>query len=127
MDPTGTLSIGAVEVPLQIKDSKIALDKVQLSQYMEASIKILRAMIVEDGVGLTTVLEYLSYLVKVATFAQTFRWDSVLRFDYEYRKGQSNAGFVWGLDSPYLMQLHLQPLTQHQNGQQRFKSQTRKY
>lgn len=108
VDPTGTLTLGALEVPLQLKESKIPLEKVQLSQYMEASLKILKAMIDEDQINMSTVQNYLGYVIKIATFSQSFRWESVLRYDHEYRKGQAESGFPWGSDSPYLMQLHLQ-------------------
>ena len=106
-DPCGTLKVGAVEVALSPKESKISLEKVQLTQYMEASLKILKAMVVEDGADLARIMEYVNYLIKFATFAQSFSWQALLRYDFEYRKEQAEMGFAWGSDSPYLMQLHL--------------------
>ena len=79
-----------------------------MTQYMEGRVKVLREMIREDGASTDTISNYVNYQIKIATFAQTFKWDSVLRYALEYRKGQSEVGFEWGCDSPYLMQLHLQ-------------------
>ena len=70
---------------------------------------ILRAMILEDKEDMTTVLEYVSYLTKITRLAQAFRWESLVRYDTEYRKSQVEVGFRWGADSPYLFQLYLQP------------------
>lgn len=104
-DHTGTVTVNGVE--LTLKDSKGPLESIKMSQYMEASLRILRAMVVEDKAGLAQVMDYIGYLTKFATLAQTFKWDSLLRYDYAYRKAQSDMGFKWGADSPYLMQLHL--------------------
>ena len=104
-DPCGTIKMGEVE--LSLKEAKIAIDKINLPQYMEASLRILRSMAVEDKAGLGQILEYVNYLIKFATLAQTFRWESLLRYDHAYRKGQSQMAFSWGADSAYLMQLHL--------------------
>ena len=107
--------MGGVEVALSLKESKVPLEKTQLTQFMEASLKILKAMITEDGLNTSSILDYINYLIKFATFAQSFKWDSLLRYDYEYRKSQADVGFVWGSDSPYLMQLHLMSVNVHRD------------
>ena len=38
---------------------------------------------------------------------QRFQWRSVLQYDTEYRKAQADAGFDFGADSSYLMQVFL--------------------
>ena len=75
---------------------------------MEASLRVLRAMVTEEQIDVSEILDYIAYLTKIATFAQAFRWESVLRYDTEYRKRQADMGYKWGADSPYLMQLYLQ-------------------
>lgn len=104
-DHTGTVTVNGVA--LSLKDTKGPLESIKMSQYMEASLHILRAMVMEDRAGLAEVMDYIGYLTKFATLAQTFKWDSLLRYDYAYRKAQADMGFRWGADSPYLMQVHL--------------------
>ena len=72
-DRSGTITVGYVE--LAMKNSKIPLDKVTISQYMEASLRILRAMVAEDGMQFSDVMNYVGYLVKISTLAQNFRWE----------------------------------------------------
>ena len=107
-DPFGTIKVGQVE--LSLKESKSPLEKVNISKYMEGSLRILRAMAIEDKADLGHVLEYVNYLIKFATLAQSFQWQSLLKYDLAYRKGQSEMSFTWGADSAYLMQLHLKAL-----------------
>ena len=107
-DPFGTIKVGQVE--LSLKESKTPLEKVNISQYMEGSLRILRAMAIEDKADLGHVLEYVNYLIKFATLAQSFQWQSLLKYDLAYRKGQSEMSFTWGADTAYLMQLHLKAL-----------------
>ena len=104
-DRSGTITVGSVE--LAMKNSKIPLDKVTISQYMEASLRILRAMVAEDGMQFSDVMNYVGYLVKISTLAQNFRWEQVLKYDQEYRKAQTELGFAWGADNSYLMQVYL--------------------
>ncbi len=104
-DPSGTVKIGNVE--LSIKDKKIAIEGLSMSQYMEASLRIMRDMVSEDGADMATIMQYAGYLIKISHLAQAFRWDSVLRYDHAYRKHQAEMGFNWGADSSYLMQLYL--------------------
>ena len=110
VDETGTVKVGAVEFSL--KETKVSIDKVKISQYMEASLRILRQMVIEDEVDMVQVMQYISYIIKIATLAQSFTWNSVLKYDQEYRKRQAELRFVWGADNAYLMQLYLKPNTQ---------------
>ena len=64
---------------------------------MEASLRVLRAMVTEEQIDVNVILDYIAYLT---TFAQAFRWESVLRYDTEYRKRQADMGYKWGADSP---------------------------
>ncbi len=108
-DPSGTLTVNGLDVVL--KESKGQLESVRVTQYMEASLRILQLMVAEDKASLSQVMDYAGYIMKIASFAQSFKWESVLRYDYEYRKAQAKLGFHWGADSAYLMQLYLIPST----------------
>ena len=83
---------------------------------MEASLRILRLMITEDKVDLTCVLQHVGYLIKVATLAQNFKWDQVLKYDQEYRKSQAELAFPWGADNSFLMQVYLKSSPQEYFG-----------
>lgn len=106
-DQDGVVNINGVD--LVVKESKGPLENVKISQYMEASCRILRAMVLEDKAPLDQVMDYVGYMTKFSMLAQSFRWDSLMRYDYEYRKAQAEQGFKWGADSPYMMQLYLMP------------------
>ena len=103
-----TVQIGGMNFKLAM-DKKIQLEKMRMPQYMEASMKILSEMIVEDGISASQILAHISYLTKVAAFAQDFNLQSVLEYDTVYTKLQSKQGFACDFDSAYLMQKHLKP------------------
>ena len=93
-DRSGTITVGSVE--LAMKSGKVPLDKVTIAQYMEASLRIVRSMVAEDNVQFPEVMNYVGYLVKIATLAQNFKWEQVIKYDQEYRKSQAELGFTWG-------------------------------
>jgi len=101
----GTLKVGDIE--LNLSESKPKLDSITPMQYMEAALRILREMAAKDGASLEQVLQYVGYLVKIANMGQRFQWKSVIKYDYEYRKAQADAGFAFGADSSFMMQLFL--------------------
>ena len=101
----GSIKVGDVE--LNLVESKPKLDSVTPLQYMEASLRILREMALKDGANLPQVLQYVGYLVKIANMGQRFQWKSVIKYDAEYRKAQAEAGFPFGADSSFMMQLFL--------------------
>ena len=57
-------------------------------------------MVAEDNVQFPEVMTYVGYLVKIATLAQSFKWEQVI-------KSQAELGFTWGADNSYLMQVYL--------------------
>ena len=59
----------------------------------------------KEGRSLTEHLQYAGYLIKIANIGQRFQWRSVLQYDTEYCKAQADAGFDFGADSSYLMQV----------------------
>ena len=108
-DKNSNVRIGDFE--LSLCEKKVPLEKITPLQWMEGSLKILKEMVVQDNANLQTVMEYVSYLTKVACMGQSFTWGTVIKYDAEYRKTQSMMGFPWGADSPFLMQLLLRPTT----------------
>ena len=105
MDSSGTITVGSVK--LAVKNGKVPIDKVTIAQYMEASLRIVRSMVTENNVQFPEVMNYVGYLVKIATLAQSFKWEQVIKYDQEYRKSQAELGFTWGADNSYLMQVYL--------------------
>lgn len=100
-----TLKFGDFE--LTLPETKPKLDSITPLQYFEASLRILREMVLKEGVSLTVAMQYVGYLIKTANMGQRFQWKSVLKYDAEYRKTQAEAGFPFGADSSYMMQLFL--------------------
>lgn len=104
---SASVQIGSQEFLL--KDSKIPWELLNVTQYMEGSLKIMREMALHDKCSIGELVEYTNYLVKIATLGQCFDWPSVLKYDQAYRKAQAAGGFSWGADNAYLMQLFLKP------------------
>ena len=90
---------------LTIPSAKPKLDFSPL-QYLEANLPILREMAM-DGQPTSALLQYVSYLIKVASMGQGLLWKSVIQYDTEYRKSQAAIGFPFGTDSTFMMQLYL--------------------
>ena len=101
----GSIKVGDVEHSLV--ESKSRLDSVNPLQYMKTSLWILREMALMDGASLPHVLQYAGYLVKIANMGQRFQWKSVTKCEAEYHKAQAEAGFPFGADSNFMMQLFL--------------------
>jgi len=100
-----TVSLGGIE--LTIPETKPKLETVTPLQYMEASMKIMREMALKDGADLETVLRYAGYVIKIANMGQRFNWQSVLKYDAEYRKYQAIGKFDWGADNAWSMMVFL--------------------
>ena len=102
---TSKVTVGEIEVSLP--ESKTKLESITPLQYMEASLRILREMAIKDAAPPESILNYVGYLIKTANMGQRFNWKSMLKYDAEYRKAQATAGFPWGADNAYMMQLFL--------------------
>ena len=106
-DRANAFKIGDVSVSLGQSDRRVPLERITPCQYMEASMRILREMIMHDRINTTTIIQYVGYVTKIATMAQVFPWQTILKYDQEYRKQQASVSFQWGADSPFLMHLFL--------------------
>ena len=103
----GCIQIGSQEFLL--KDSKIPLELINVSQYMEGSLRILRDYALHENYSKEQIVAYTNYVIKIATLAQCFEWKSVLKYDQAYRRAQAETNFRWGADNSYFMQLYLKP------------------
>ena len=70
-EPTGKTSVMLGEVELTIPSAKPKVDSISPLQYMEASLRILREM-AKDGQSTGALLQYVGYLIKVASMGQRF-------------------------------------------------------
>ena len=100
-----SLEVGSIQI--KVKDAKVPLSKVSQTQFMEGSIRILLEMIRKDNISMSTVIEHLDYLVKIANFGQAFDWSSVVNYDHEHRQAVAKQTCTWGSDNAFLMQLLL--------------------
>ena len=102
-----TLSLGGVEFTTTA-NKKVSHEKLTMAQYMEGALRIVRAMVIEDGASLEQVMDYINYIIQVSVFGQTFAWSNVMQYDKVYRNEQAALGFRWGTASAFLMTSHLQ-------------------
>ena len=106
-DNNATVSFGGVEF-VTTGNKKIPQERLTPGQYMEGSLRILRAMVTEDAAQLDTVMDYINYLIQINVFAQSFQWTNIMNYDRIYREEQFANGFRWGSGSAFLMTSLLQ-------------------
>ena len=56
-----SVMIGGVEFSLA-KEKRVPAEKIKMPQYMEGAMRILREMIVEEGMGSNQIVAHISYL-----------------------------------------------------------------
>lgn len=95
--------------------SKRKLDQVTPTQWIAANSKIL-AEFIEEGMDTNGTLDYLSYTTKIGELGSRFTWVSVVNFDDEYRRNQSQMGYRWGSDSQHLSTVLLREREHKNNG-----------
>ena len=104
-----TVTLGGIE--LSIPESRPKLESVTPLQYIGASLKIVREMVLDDGADIEVVMQYIGYIIKIANMGQRFNWQSVLKYDSEYRKYQATGHFPWGADNAWAMLMFLKDNT----------------
>lgn len=100
---------GAQQVVLKTGPKKPKLENVTLAQWCVANNAILYKLIGESKLNASNILDYLSYTTKICQLVQRYSLVSVLLYDREYRRLQSEHNFRWGTDIPHLQSVHLQP------------------
>lgn len=106
-EETAVVSLGGVEFH-STATKRLQHDRLSVAQYMEGALRILRAMVLEDGIPQEQTMDYINYVIQVAVFAQAYPWMNVLAYDKVYRQEQHDLGFRWGTASPFLMTSRLQ-------------------
>ena len=64
-------SVRLGDVELSLPEVKPKLQDISHLQYSEASLKILREMVLKDGASLDQIMQYVGYLVKIAEYGTT--------------------------------------------------------
>jgi hypothetical protein len=106
-EDTTVVNLGGVEFR-SVTSKKPQHDRLSPYQYMEGAMRILRAMVLEDGASIEQIMDYVNYVIQIGVFAQTYTWPSTLGYDQEYRQQQQELGFRWGTGSAFLMSSRLQ-------------------
>jgi hypothetical protein len=86
---------------------KVTLESVTPSQWMGANSRILYALLAKGDLNVTDIAQYLSYTVQVSQYAQCKDWQSVLKYDNEYRRLQAIYKFAWGSNIQHLSNIAL--------------------
>ena len=110
-DQPTTITLGGMDF-ISTSQKKVPHEKLTIAQYMEGALRMTRDLIIEDGANLDNIMDYISHVIQVALFAQSFTWSSVLNYDRVYRREQASLGFKWGTPSSFLMASHLQKPSQ---------------
>lgn len=100
---------GAHQVVLKTGPKKPKLENITLAQWCVANNAILYKLVGESKLNACNILDYLSYTTKICQLVQRYSLVSVLLYDREYRRLQSEHNFRWGTDIPHLQSVHLQP------------------
>ena len=95
-------------------------DKIRMQHYMEGTIRLLRELILEEVISKAYIVNHLNYLIQMACFAQTKKWQDVLKYDAIYCWEKQQNGFMCGKTSSCLTSIQrpipliddLQPATQ---------------
>ena len=102
-------SQGEQKLVIKAGPKKPPLESLNLSQWSVANLAILYKLVNEGNLVGPSMMDYLSYSIKVYQLIQRFSLVSVLLYNREYRKLQSTMGFRWGTDVQHLHTLFLQP------------------
>ena len=113
-------SDGSFEVKPLSFGKRVTLDKVTMSQWIEANMLIMHQL-VSQGIGADC---YMAYTIMISQIAQKYKWLSVLLFDREYRKMQANLNFTWGEDKSHLRDVLLVPKSQDGSFKPGYKSES---
>lgn len=81
---------------------KPQLNSVSVTQWNIAYMAILYQLLTEGSLAHTQVPDYLAYSTKILELSFQYEWESVLRYDRDYRAKQACHGFRWGVDPPHL-------------------------
>jgi hypothetical protein len=95
---------------------KVHLEQVSPMQWTAASLRIMVEILRTGQLKDHSILDYISYMVKVSELADTYTWVSILHYDRAYIIMQAQNGFRWSSDSPHLDALHLRSRSHQVSG-----------
>ena len=84
---------GAHQVVLKTGPKKPKLENITLAQWCVANYAILYKLVGESKMNASNILDYLSYSTKICQLVQRYSLVSVLLYDREYRRLQSEHNF----------------------------------
>ena len=95
---------------LSIGNKKPNLESVTVEQFSIANIRIFYELLTSGRLPTAAdIRDYLSYSVKVLELARKYTWESVLKYDDEYRVLQHTYGYPWSKDQSHLHEVVLIP------------------
>ena len=98
------------KLALILQDTRPKLSSVTIEQYNIANLRIFYELLFSGKLStLLDVQEYLSYAIKVLELATKNTWESVLKYDDEFRILQHTYGFSWSYDHSHLHEVVLEP------------------
>ena len=97
-----TLSdMGGSRLVISYGQQRPRLESVTLSQRVVANTRIFHSLLFSHKLPTARdVRDYLAYTVKVMELAGKYEWQSVLKFDDDYRQLQASYSSPWSYDSP---------------------------
>ena len=93
---------------LSIGNKKPKLENVTIEEFNIANIRIFYSLLTSGKLPTAgDVRDYLSYSVKLLQLARNHTWESVLKYDDEYRVIQHTYGYPWSFDHSHLHEVIL--------------------
>lgn len=95
---------------LAIGNKKPRLESLSMEQYNIANLRIFYELLSSARLPTSSDLrDYLSYSIKILELARKYTWESVLKYDDEYRILQHTYGYPWSFDNSHLHEVMLIP------------------
>ena len=95
---------GISRLVISYDQRKPRLESVTLSQWVVADTRIFSTLLFAGKLPTARdVKDYLAYTVKVMELGSRYVWESVLKYDDEFRQLQAAYGYPWSYDSHHLL------------------------
>lgn len=75
---------------------------IYIEEWGAANMRLMNFLLSTGKLERQDVEYYLAYTTRIFEFAETYEWNSVLQFDYQYREQQAEHEFAWGTFSPHM-------------------------
>ena len=77
-------------------------------QWMGVSIYIMSELMSRGELASDHINTYLTYMLKISELASKYTWQSLLRYDREYRRWQAQYKTTWASDNIHLVEVFLE-------------------